>query len=183
MYKMLVSIVLSLIFTVVLMNSYFGNASAQSGSLVDTSENKTSEDFLIDYNYTNFIECSPGCDINIRYDSGTNELLFIDRASPKDVVVTHRLTDEQEKILAGWILPIEFADFDGSGFCEMRTIYCETSSISVTKDGKSHTAIWSNLSEDIVDNLNNIDTLLQAIGRSNITSTQNAENITLLSTQ
>ena len=155
------------------LNTYFGDASAQSANLLDSSENQTSQDFLIDYNYTNRISCpSPGCDINIRYDSGTNELSFIDRASPKDVVVMHHLTEEQEKVPASWIVPIEFADFDGSGSCHISTIYCETSSIIVTKNGISHSATWSHLSESIVDNLNNIDTLLQAIGRSNQTNAQ-----------
>jgi hypothetical protein len=182
MYNVLVrsvSIVLSLILIVMFLNTYFGDASAQSANLLDSSENQTSQDFLIDYNYTNYVSCSPGCDINIRYDSSTNELSFIDRVSPKDVVVTHHLTEEQEKVLASWILPIEFADFDGSGFCQIGTIYCETSSIIVTKDGKSHSAVWSYLSEIIVDNLNNIDTLLQAIGQSNQTNAQNAENFKL----
>ena len=78
----------------------FNAVLAQSDNLSSNAANKTAEYFRIDYNYTNFADCSPACkDITVHYDSATNELSLNDWMRPENVVIIKHLTDEQEKIL------------------------------------------------------------------------------------
>lgn len=152
----------------------FNAVLAQSGNLSNNAANKTAEYFRIDYNYTNFADCSPACkDITVHYDSATNELSLNDWMRPEDVVIIKHLTDEQEKILESSVLPLQFANFNGSGVCRIGTIYCETSSLTLNRNGTSHTALWSFLSENIVNNLNNANKLILGIALSNQSSINN----------
>ena len=142
-----------------------------------STANKTSENFKIEYNHTNLADCEPNCvNMSIEYDSETNRLSLRDWMRPEDVVTVRELTDEQEKVLETSVSPLQFADFKGSGVCQIGTIYCETSSITFTRNGKSHTALWSMLSESILDNLNNAGNLLRAIALANQNNTDAVKN-------
>lgn len=131
------------------------NVFAQFNTSGIVSSDHTEKDFVMIYNFTDYV-CTPFCiDTTAHYDSQTNELVSIDNLQSRESPAM-LLNDEQENVLEATLASLRF-NVDGGGICQIGTLYCVVESVTVMREGElPYTATWSAQTKNIITSLGDI---------------------------